>query len=281
MKIYDVFPFNNELDLMLLRMHLLDSLVDYFVVSESSLTFSGLNKPLHYLANKTMYSEFESKIIHVTVEPGPESLTTFERDDFQKNQIREALLALCSDDDVILTGDLDEFPNPRLIPEAIKVAQEGKIGHFAQEVYVYYLNFREYRGRFISITGDYPGIKKPRWLGTRSVKFSYLREASIAGLRDKSLIPNGKRLDDGGWHFTYVGGHPGSSVVERVRRKIRDSPHQELLRPTTLEKVPQRILRGHDPWGRRGVRMRKVPLDQTIQQIVDKNQPIFNHLILT
>ena len=266
---------------MLLRMHLLDSHVDYFVVSESTVTFSGLDKPLNYLANKKMFSDFESKIIHLTVEPGLQTLTNFERDDFQKNQIRAALLNLCSDDDIILSGDLDEFPNPKSIPEAIQVAQAGKIGHFAQEVYVYYLNFQEYRGKFVSITGDYPGIKKRGWLGTRSVKFSFLREASIAGLRDKSSIHNGKRLDDGGWHFTYVGGHPGSSVVERVRRKISDSPHQELLRPTTLEKVPQRILRGHDPWGRRGVRMRKVPVDPTIQQVIDGNQPFFNHLILT
>jgi beta-1,4-mannosyl-glycoprotein beta-1,4-N-acetylglucosaminyltransferase len=280
MKIYDVFPFNNELDLMLLRMHLLDSLVDYFVISESSVSFSGLNKPLRYLENKAMYSRFESKIIHVIAEPGPESLTTFERDDFQKNQLGEALRELCCDDDIILSGDLDEFPNPRVFAEAVEAAQEGKIGHFAQDVYVYYLNFQEYRGKFISITGDYPGIKNPRWLGTRSVKFSLLRETSIAGLRDRSLIPQGVRLSDGGWHFTYVGGPPGSSIVERVRQKISDSPHQELMKPATLDKVPKRILRGHDPWGRRGVRMRKVTVDPAIQVLVNKNNPLFNHLLL-
>lgn len=280
MKIYDVFPFNNEVDLLLLRMHLLDSLVDYFVLSESRVSFSGLDKPLHYLENKAIYSQFANKIVHVIAEPGPDSLTTFERDEFQKNQVRKTLLQICSDDDVIITGDLDEFPNPRAIPEAVQVARAGKIGHFAQDVYLYYLNFQEYRGKLVSITGDYPGIKRPRWLGTRSVKFSLLREISIANLRDRSLIHKGRRLSDGGWHYTYCGGPLGSSVVERVQRKISDSPHQELLRPKTLERVPQRILRGHDPWGRRGVQMRKVPVDPTIQQIVDSNKPAFGHLIL-
>ena len=62
--VYDSFQFFNELDILLLRMHILDDVVDRFVISESTVTFSGDRKPLFYQENKEMFREFEHKIIH-------------------------------------------------------------------------------------------------------------------------------------------------------------------------------------------------------------------------
>ena len=45
--IYDCFIFFNELDLLKIRFKLLDDLVDKFVLTESTLTFSGKPKPLY------------------------------------------------------------------------------------------------------------------------------------------------------------------------------------------------------------------------------------------
>ena len=46
MKIFDVFTFYNELDLLELRMEILGDVVDYFVINESNITFTGKEKPL-------------------------------------------------------------------------------------------------------------------------------------------------------------------------------------------------------------------------------------------
>ena len=62
--VYDSFQFFNELDILLLRMHILNDVVDKFVISESTVTFSGDAKPLYYEENKEMFQEFEHKIIH-------------------------------------------------------------------------------------------------------------------------------------------------------------------------------------------------------------------------
>ena len=43
--VYDSFQFFNELDILLLRMHILNDVVDKFVISESTVTFSGDAKP--------------------------------------------------------------------------------------------------------------------------------------------------------------------------------------------------------------------------------------------
>ena len=44
--VYDCFQFFNELDILKLRMHVLDDVVDKFVISEATVTFSGEKKPL-------------------------------------------------------------------------------------------------------------------------------------------------------------------------------------------------------------------------------------------
>ena len=42
MKVIDVFPFFNELDILEIRLNVLDPYVDCFVLSEATKTFSGL-----------------------------------------------------------------------------------------------------------------------------------------------------------------------------------------------------------------------------------------------
>ena len=52
MKIVDVFPFFNELDLLDIRLNVLDPYVDCFIISEATKTFQGGDKPLWYDENK-------------------------------------------------------------------------------------------------------------------------------------------------------------------------------------------------------------------------------------
>ncbi len=61
---YDVFRFFNELDLLELRLNILDAHVDYFVLVEATKTFSGLDKPLYYQENKERFAKWNHKIIH-------------------------------------------------------------------------------------------------------------------------------------------------------------------------------------------------------------------------
>ena len=88
-------------------------IVDKFVISEATETFSGLKKPLYYEENKEMFAEFADKIIHVVVDDTPQG-DTHDRDTFQKNAVTRGLKD-CTDDDIIIFSDLDEIPNPEKI----------------------------------------------------------------------------------------------------------------------------------------------------------------------
>ena len=69
--VYDCFQFFNELDILKLRLHVLSDVVDRFVISESTVTFSGDPKPLFYEENKEQFQEFQDRIIHVVVDDTP------------------------------------------------------------------------------------------------------------------------------------------------------------------------------------------------------------------
>ena len=57
--VYDCFQFFNELDILKLRMHVLNDVVDKFVISEATVTFSCEKKPLYFQENREMFQEFE------------------------------------------------------------------------------------------------------------------------------------------------------------------------------------------------------------------------------
>ena len=150
--VYDCFQFFNELDILKLRLHVMAPVVDRFVISEATETFSGQPKPLYYEENKEMFSEFADKIIHVVVDDTPPGYT-HDRDTFQKNAVGRGL-AGCTDEDIILFSDLDEIPNPEKVKEILEHFDPTKIYHFAQRMFYCYLNMEEVSGNLLSYAGE-------------------------------------------------------------------------------------------------------------------------------
>ena len=61
MKVFDSIIFFNELELLEMRLNILNDVVDYFVVTESPFTVSGNEKPL-YTTQKTKIDLVSSMI---------------------------------------------------------------------------------------------------------------------------------------------------------------------------------------------------------------------------
>ena len=70
--IYDCFTFFNELDLLEIRLNVLNGCVDKFVLVEMGKTHTGKDKPLVFEQNKERFSIFKDKIIHIIVDDYPE-----------------------------------------------------------------------------------------------------------------------------------------------------------------------------------------------------------------
>ena len=71
-KIYDVFLFHNELDMLELRLIELEHVVDCFVIIEQPRTLTGTPKPLYFKEHNTArFARFINKIITLTSEDKP------------------------------------------------------------------------------------------------------------------------------------------------------------------------------------------------------------------
>ena len=126
MNIYDCFMYFDEDLLLDLRLNILDKYVKKFIITESTYLHSGKNKKLNFNINN--FSKFKDKIIYIVVDKKPPNIleisqndnlelknnkilhNSVERENFQRNSLLDGLKDV-SNEDLILSSDLDEIPN--------------------------------------------------------------------------------------------------------------------------------------------------------------------------
>jgi beta-1,4-mannosyl-glycoprotein beta-1,4-N-acetylglucosaminyltransferase len=201
-RIFDCFPFFNELELLEVRLNELDSVVDYFILVESTTSHSGQKKPLYFNDNKEKFEKFLHKIRHVIVDDMPvftqnTSDEVWARERFQRDSILRALPDL-RDDDVLVISDADEIPRA----EVVKNFRIGEgIKYLELALHYYYLNCRG-----------------ASWDQAKIVSGAKLKELQLpcnVRYTQCDMIPNA------GWHFSYLGG------ISRIIQKIENWAHQE------------------------------------------------------
>lgn len=233
MKVYDCFCFFNEVDLLNLRLAILNKYVDYFIICESKYTISGNPKSLYF--DRGHYKEYSNKIRHLVIESYPFDLSDPWRNErFQRDYLFNGLYD-ARDDDLIIISDVDEIPNPLRISAYDKKYTRGD---FSQYLYAYYLNNRE------------ENMGKPvLWNGSKITTFKTLKSffgCSMELFRNFKFkgILRGLRtsiykwiffqnIKNGGWHFTSMMG------VNKIIEKIESFAHQEFN--TSKYKDPESI----------------------------------------
>lgn len=256
MKVYDGFLFFNELELLDIRLNLLDPIVDHFVIMEATKTFSGLDKPLYFNENKHLFSKFLDKIIHVIVDDTPEQFVDnsvnlksetnkdaicfnkilmsmdkyshwnrhenqWNRDFFHRECVLRGIVD-CQDDDVIILSDLDEIPDVKILETLIPNIQHGNFYHLLGSMYQYYVNVK----------------KHETWFGSKVAKYSFIKNTESNYMRIHKEL--GIKIPDACRHFTFLGG------AERIVTKIRSYGHQELNRPEILAAIESNVNSNRD-----------------------------------
>jgi len=274
--VYDCFQFFNELDLLKMRLNILNDVVDKFVISEATVTFSGNKKPLYFAENRNEFKEFEDKIIYQLVDDTPD-VNPYMRDSFQKCAVKRPLVD-CKDDDVIIFSDVDEIPNPAKIKELLNNFDAAKVYHMAQRMFYCYLNVEEVTGQLLSITGEFDGIQDKKWLGTKVCAYSFLKPITTESLRSPDKKECGIRVEDGGWHFSYMGRRKDEKVTDTVAYKIKSAAHQELNNLGIMLRLKRRINNRKDLFGRQS-RFEIVPIDDTFPQYLREHLNEYDHLL--
>lgn len=255
MKVVDAFIFFNELELLDVRLNVLNDAVDYFVLVESTISHAGKDKPLYYKENKSLFEKFNHKIIHHIVDDTPNSFdearkmfmketdetkknilmhtlttsntageTQWMREFYQHESVRVGMEKIeLDDDDVIFNSDLDEIWNP---DEEYPI-DDWNIVKLRQHVYTGFLNVRS----------------SEEWYGTYYTKYKNIKKASSNHLDTASKTRHVYR-NNGGWHFTYQGG------IEKIKTKLENFGHQEYNNDRIKNTIQHRLDSGMDVLGR-------------------------------
>jgi beta-1,4-mannosyl-glycoprotein beta-1,4-N-acetylglucosaminyltransferase len=201
MKIVDCFTFYNELDMLEFRLNELDNVVDFFVLVECT----NKDKELYFENNKSRFSKFLHKIIHIIVKDNiPQTSNAWDIEHYQRRCIDRGIRQLeLTPDDIIIISDLDEIPDSNTL-------QDLKFNRLINGIYslrmdLYYYNLRcKY-----NTTWEYSKV---------------LNYGSYNG--DPQTIRCGSNskgnIENGGWHFSYFGN------VEFIKNKIRSFAHQDV-----------------------------------------------------
>lgn len=254
--IYDCFTFFNELDLLEIRLNVLDEAVDKFVLVEATRTFTNKEKELVFEKNKERFSKFKDKIIHIIVDEYPEFDTAWTFEFHQRNSISRGLVD-CKDDDVVLISDLDEIPNPESIK---KYANTRGVKVFKQQMFYYFINCRN--------------ITEPYWanISTRMLSYGDFKKNDSSAQQVRFL--KGKMISEGGWHFSYLGG------IEAIMNKIKSFSHQEYQGSFDEKVILERVENGQylfpDSNNNRYV---SFPLDHACPKYIRDNIEKYKHLI--
>jgi hypothetical protein len=219
MKVVDAFLFYNELDMLEYRLTVLDSVVDWFVLVESTVTFAGNPKSLFYAENAERFARWKDKIVHVIVNDTPDGPSAWDRERFQRNAIDRGLQTLgLKASDILCIADVDEIPNSEVLS---MLRKEGLEEAMSLEMDLYYYTAELKLHKWIH----------PKVCNIENYVHRFHRNPETLRMSVCPLIPNG------GWHLSYFGS------PEFVQNKLRNFSHQEFNteKHTSLDFVTDRL----------------------------------------
>lgn len=234
--IIDAFPFNDELDMLELRLGELNAVVDKFVLVETPVTFRQAPKPLHFQENKQRFSRWLHKIHAISPTLPREGAWYFEMT--QRNVLGPVIRDLAKPDDTIVFSDCDEIPNP----EVVREYSQNIVGMYNLKQYTFYYNFN-----------NCMNYGRREWSRARIGRVSDFLHWGAYEFRQgpRDLDHSFPSLENGGWHGSYF-----SVTPERLRRKVHSISHEDMdhiIDGETDRKLIQDVLDGADLFHRSGI----------------------------
>lgn len=218
--VFDAFTYFNESDLLRLRLEILSPYVDKFILVESRQTFMGKEKPLDYVENKELFNKWNDKIIHIVAPNIEIKKVPYERHWLCYALEEATVKELGNPEDIVMFSDLDEIWNPEILKKI-----DDNPHTLNQLNYTYYLNQRS----------------NEDWTGTLMTKVKNVQ----VGFNKKERTDKPFPLDNGGWHFTNMGGR------DQVIKKVLAYDHGAEINPQwVIDHIDENMENGGDYLGR-------------------------------
>ena len=248
MKIFDCFMYFDEEMILDLRLNILNSHVDYFIIVESRYNHKGEKRKL--LFNKEKFIKYRDKIIYLVHDEVPSKVKRINDEDDEKTQTNKYIMnALyrenaqrnyiinglnnANNEDIILISDVDEIPKIDKF-EFNKV--NNKIILFRQDMFYYKFNLCLPDFKW---TGTKACRKKdlisPQWLrNIKEKKYPFFRLDTFFSDKKYTDI---KIVNDGGWHFSNI------KTAKAIEHKLKSYLHHKEFDdvPLSIKEIDQLV----------------------------------------
>lgn len=248
--VWDACLLHDEVEMLDLRLEILDAVVDRFVVVESTVTFRGAAKPLHLVEQRARFERWRDRIVHVVVDDTPDGGDdAWARERFQRDAIARGL-GDCRGWDVVGVSDVDEIPHPDPLAER-------RLGRYAQVETQYHLDC-------VQDEEPHHGTVARWWFEVVALGAQRVRDERFA-------LPV---VAPGGWHFSCV------MPPERISHKLRSYSHTEYDTPEMHGAVAARRAALVDLFGNRPTPLRAlVPGDPVLPEVLRTPGHRWSHLM--
>jgi beta-1,4-mannosyl-glycoprotein beta-1,4-N-acetylglucosaminyltransferase len=246
----DTFLFYNELDLLKARLEYLGNMVDYFIISEANIDFSGKEKGFLLSNELIAMLPFSEKIIyhreHINLSSiewlikrlryrNRKNRLLWKIQDAQRNSTLKPLKRF-SNSDIVIFSDLDEFPNQKALSEAIEVLSTPdaakKLSCFSCDQIFFYYNIKN-------------AAPEDQFYGSIFTNLGTLRKLLPHKLRSQkdSLA----HIQNAGWHFSYF--MDEAKILTKIMA-ISDVENLSQYKNLSKEEIQQKIISGTDLYDR-------------------------------
>lgn len=271
----DTFLFYNELELLKARLEYLGDTVDYFVITEANIDFSGKEKG--FMLNDEILEQlpYAGKIIYHREYINLNSISwlikqlryrkrknrlLWKIQDAQRNSILKPLVRF-KPTDIVIFSDLDEFPNEKAIREALsKLSKPDALKNllcFSCDQLFFYYNIRN-------------AAPNDQFYGSIFTHLASLRKLLPHKLRSQKDSLD--HIKQGGWHFSYF--MDESKILKKIMA-ISDVENLSQYKKITKEEIHQKILSGNDLYDRQTKlsEQEQHQLPQVVLQVLRKYLP--------
>lgn len=242
--IFDCFTYFNEEEILKIRLHELNDVVDRFVIVEAETTFTGMSKPSNFSNIGRWIEPFMPKISYGFISMSQSKPSPWEREYFQRNKLIDYIDTSIYPEDKIFISDVDEIIRPETMVACTETCQ---------------IDVEQYMWNFNWKVPDHcnQGARPVCVLG-KDVDLHSAQE-----WRSMSL----PRVSNGGWHFSFF--HDPSS-------KIQSFAHTEYDQDDFKDdnSIAYRIQNGIDPFDR--FPLKWYDIDETYPRYVFENKELYS-----
>jgi beta-1,4-mannosyl-glycoprotein beta-1,4-N-acetylglucosaminyltransferase len=244
-------------------MHELHSQIDYFVILESTETFTGNPKPLFFKENYSRFSQFLPKILYHALDLSHlKENSTWDREAYTRNALFTSIFpsllppAAPSINDVLLVSDADEIPRPETLT-ALRNCE------FPDRVTL--------RSRFFYYSFQWQHLGD-EWHHPQATFYAGLNETILP---EDLRMGGGQDIWNAGWHCSSC-----FSTVAEMATKIESFSHTEYNQPEFREprEIVSRVRNGVDLFDRGGeIYERTVVMD--VPKYLEENREKFAFML--